>query len=79
MDEAVFNVWKELVDTFDLLRSDVLALREFEDIFSTINDLQSSGWENLTDVTGVKPAIDDCVVSLLSHFIVSRGHIVASN
>jgi hypothetical protein len=54
-------------------RSDILSLRQFEDVFDAINNFNRSIWENLTNVAGAEPAIFvECLSSLLGELVVTR-------
>ena len=49
------------VDVFDAFGGDVLALSEFEDVLSTIDDFEAAHAVDFSNVTGVEPAVGvDC-------------------
>jgi hypothetical protein len=57
INKDLLNYWALRIDVFKLFWSDVLSLRELEDILCTINNLNSSIRINKTYITRTEPAI----------------------
>ena len=54
--EALSDHWRQAHDILDLLRSDILTLRQLEDVLRPVNDLDRAVREDLNDVTRLEPA-----------------------
>lgn len=65
MDEESGVEWVESVDTLDLLESDVFTLAELDDVLDTVNDLETTLSIDLSNVTGVEPAVNESLVGVL--------------
>ena len=68
------------VDLFDLLRSDVLSLCQLEDVLGSVDDLEGSVGQQLTDVSTVHESVlVDALVSLGLVLVVSETYGMTSD
>lgn len=77
MDENLLNVLRLNVNVFDFLGHNVFALTKLEDVFLSVDDLQSSVRKPFADVAGVMPAVgvDGCDCSFRIFEISTRSSI----
>lgn len=63
------------VDVLNALRRNVLAVGKLEDVLLTVDDLQRTGFVDLTDIAGVEPTIGlNCLLVLLVVLVVALEH-----
>ena len=73
VDEGLCDHLGKGHDLLDLLRGDVLSLRQLEEILGAVNDLDGSVGENLCHVTGHEPALSiEAFVGLIPSLVVAR-------
>ena len=70
VDEDLRDIDALFIHSFELLRYNVLTLREFEDIFDAVDNFEGVAFQELADVTGVEPTLR--VLGLLSQGRVSE-------
>lgn len=65
MDKYLGNIRTLGVHVFQLLRCDVLALRQLENVLRTIDDLNRSVWEDHANVARRQPTVlTECLLRL---------------
>lgn len=79
MDEDGVDSGDLRVDLFDLLRGDVLSLRQLEDVLGSVDDLEGSVGQQLTDVSTVHESVlVDALVSLGLVLVVAQENGMSS-
>ena len=71
VDEALRAHRRQAHDILDLFWSDILTLRQLEDVFRPVNDFDRAVRENLDDVTSLEPAISKRLLVCLGPIPVS--------
>ena len=71
IDHDLSNLWRLDIGVLQLFRSQIFALREFEDVLGPVDDLYCSVRVNHTNISGEEPAVNDGFSSFVRSLEVS--------